>query len=93
MNTMNTSKKTLIKEGIQNFKYELAFIKHKLDLVENLISGLEEIVYSDDPITDYEEHLLNVRLKMLMEEYQKLQTLINPEKVKFDTEEQVERLF
>ncbi|HYG40902.1 MAG TPA: hypothetical protein VD908_19895 [Cytophagales bacterium] len=89
---MSTVKKTIIKEGIQNFKYELAFIKHKLDLVENLISGLEEKIYSDEPSTDHEDHLLSTRVKVLMEEYQKLQRMVNPEKVKFESEETFEEL-
>src|SRR5688572_22296818 len=92
INTMAIPKKTVIKEGIQNLKYELAFIKHKLDLVENLIVGLEENVYSDEPASDLEDRLLNVRFRMLMEEYQKLHNLVNPDKVRFDSEEQLQQI-
>lgn len=89
---MATPKRTAIKEGIESLKYELAFIKHKLDLVENLIIGLEENVYSDQPSNELEDRLLNVRVKMLMDEYQKLHNLVNPDKVKFDSEEVLQPL-
>ena len=83
---MKASQKTMIKEGLQKFKYELMFIKHKLDLVETLISGLEENVYSDE-LPDYDEGLLGARVNLLFQEYQKLHTLIDPRKVHFNTDE------
>jgi hypothetical protein len=87
---MSTTNRTIIKEGIQNFKYELMFIKHKLDLVETIISGLEEKVYSDEPTSELDEKLLNVRVRLLMDEYEKLHSMIKPEKVKFESSENLE---
>jgi hypothetical protein len=87
---MSTTKKNIIKEGIQNFKYELMFVKHKLDLVETLISGLEEKVYSDEPISELDERLMNAKVKLLMDEYEKLHSMIKPEKVKFQSQDNFE---
>lgn len=89
---MSAISKATIKEGIQNFKYELMFIKHKLDLVENIINGLEEKVYSDEPGTELDDKLLNFRVNMLLDEYQKLRSLIKPDKIKFQNEENYQQV-